>query len=112
MLRELGYDVIPVADGPAALAALEAADAPIDLLFTDVVLPGGMTGADLGHIARARWPDMKILFTTGYARDAIVHHGRLDMGVDLLPKPFGYADLAAKIREILDRPVERTEGVA
>ena len=83
-----------------------------DLLFTDVVLPGGMTGADLARAARIRWPDLKILFTTGYARDAIVHHGRLDAGVDLLTKPFGYTDLAAKIREVLDRTEERAEGVA
>jgi PAS domain S-box-containing protein len=112
VLRDLGYAVIAASDGPAALAALEAAEGPVDLLFTDVVLPGGMTGADLSRAARTRWPDLKILFTTGYARDAIVHHGRLDAGVDLLTKPFGYADLAAKIREVLDRAEERTEGVA
>lgn len=112
VLRDLGYDVIPASDGPAALAALESADDPVDLLFTDVVLPGGMTGADLGRAARQRWPGLKILFTTGYDRDAIVHHGRLDSGVDLLTKPFGYADLAAKVREILDRAEEPTEGVA
>jgi CheY-like chemotaxis protein len=112
VLRDLGYEVIAAGDGPTALAALEAADGPVDLLFTDVVLPGGMTGADLGQAARSRWPGLKILFTTGYARDAIVHHGRLDAGVDLLTKPFGYADLAAKVREVLDRAEERTEGVA
>ncbi|WP_311268554.1 ATP-binding protein [Sphingobium sp. WCS2017Hpa-17] len=112
VLRDLGYDVIAASDGPAALTALETAERPVDLLFTDVVLPGGMTGADLSRTARTRWPDLKILFTTGYARDAIVHHGRLDAGVDLLTKPFGYADLAAKIREVLDRAEERTEGVA
>jgi CheY-like chemotaxis protein len=112
VLRDLGYDVIAASDGPASLAALEAADRPVDLLFTDVVLPGGMTGADLGRAARQRWPGLKILFTTGYDRDAIVHHGRLDAGVDLLTKPFGYADLAAKIRDVLDRAEERTEGVA
>lgn len=112
VLRDLGYHVIDAADGPAALAALEAADRPVDLLFTDVVLPGGMTGADLAAAARTRWPDLRILFTTGYARDAIVHGGRLDAGIDLLTKPFGYRDLAAKVREVLDRVDGRTEGVA
>ncbi|WP_374909232.1 PAS domain S-box protein [Sphingobium sp. sgz301303] len=103
VLRDLGYHVVPTSDGPAALAALEAIDGRVDLLFTDVVLPGGMTGADLAHAARERWPGLRTLFTTGYARDAIVHHGRLDAGVELLPKPFSYAELAAKVREMLDR---------
>ena len=74
----------------------------VDLLFTDVVLPGGLTGADLVAAALKRGPGLKILFTTGYARNAIVHHGRLDPGVELLPKPFTYPDLAAKRRELLD----------
>ncbi|MGB3929240.1 MAG: ATP-binding protein, partial [Sphingobium sp.] len=103
VLRDLGYHVVPASDGPAALAALEAVDGGVDLLFTDVVLPGGMTGADLASAARERWPGLRTLFTTGYARDAIVHHGRLDPGVDLLPKPFSYTELAAKVRELLDR---------
>ncbi|SEQ52635.1 hybrid sensor histidine kinase/response regulator [Sphingobium sp. YR768] len=104
VLRELGYRVIPAIDGAAALAALEATEEPVDLLFTDVVLPGGMTGADLAHAAALHQPGLRTLFTTGYARDAIVHHGRLDAGIDLLPKPFSYSDLAAKVREVLDRP--------
>ncbi|WP_298398097.1 PAS domain-containing sensor histidine kinase [Sphingobium sp.] len=112
VLRELGYRVIPSADGPTALAALDAADAPIDLLFTDVVLPGGMTGADLARAARMRQPGLRTLFTSGYARDAIVHHGRLDTGVELLPKPFSYGELAARVREMLDRTEEREEGAA
>ena len=103
VLRDLGYHVVPASDGPAALAALEAVNGGVDLLFTDVVLPGGMTGADLASAARERWPGLRTLFTTGYARDAIVHHGRLDPGVDLLPKPFSYTELAAKVRELLDR---------
>ena len=87
MLRELGYRVIEAGDGPAALAALDAEREAIDLLVTDVVLPGGMTGAVLAAEAHAKRPDLRILFTTGYARNAIVHHGRLDPGVQLLPKP-------------------------
>ncbi|WP_420144166.1 ATP-binding protein [Sphingobium sp.] len=112
VLRDLGYHVIAAQDGPTALAALDTADRPVDLLFTDVVLPGGMTGADLAAAARTHRPGLKTLFTTGYARDAIVHDGRLDAGIDLLTKPFGYRDLAAKVREVLDRAEQRTEGVA
>jgi PAS domain S-box-containing protein len=102
VLRERGYRVIEAGDGPATLAALDAAPGAIDLLFTDVVLPGGMTGADLAAEAARRHPDLRILFTTGYARNAIVHHGRLDPGVALLPKPFTYGDLANKVRDMLD----------
>jgi len=103
VLRELGYRVIEAGDGPAALAAIDAEPGRIDLLFTDVVLPRGMTGAVLAAEAQAKRPDLKVLFTTGYARNAIVHHGRLDPGVQLLPKPFTYTDLAAKVRDVLDQ---------
>ncbi|WP_454885103.1 response regulator [Sphingomonas oryzagri] len=101
-LRELGYEVLEAGDAREALAVLEGRCGKIDLLFTDVVLPGGMTGSDLATKARASCPDLRVLFTTGYARDAIVHHGRLDAGVQLLPKPFAFDDLAAKVRDILD----------
>ena len=74
----------------------------MDLLFTDVVLPGGMTGAVLAEEAVRLRPGLKILFTTGYARNAIVHHGRLDPGVELITKPFSYSDLASRVRDILD----------
>ena len=101
VLRELGYQVLEAADGPAAMAVLEA-HGPVDLLFTDVVLPGGMSGAVLAKEAAKLQSGLKTLFTTGYARNAIVHHGRLDPGVDLITKPFSYADLAARVRDILD----------
>ena len=110
VLTELGYRVIEANDGPTALARLDEASPPVDMLFTDVVLPGGMTGADIASEALARHPGLKILFATGYARNAIIHHGRLDPGVELLTKPFAYADLASKVREILDR--EKAKGVA
>ena len=85
------------------LALLDAPDASrIALLFSDVVLPGGMTGADLASAARSLHPELKVLFTTGYARDVIVHGGRLDAGVALITKPFDFADLAARIRAMLD----------
>ena len=102
VLRELGYKVLEAADGPAALAVLEA-NGHVDLLFTDVVLPGGMSGAVLAKEAAKLQAGIKTLFTTGYARNAIVHHGRLDAGVDLITKPFSYADLAARVRDVLDR---------
>jgi CheY-like chemotaxis protein len=107
ILRELGYRVIEAHDGPSALRLLER-QAHVDLLFTDVVLPGGATGADVARDARALRPELKVLFTTGYARDAIVHHGRLDPGVELITKPFTYADLAVKVRDVLDSIADRS----
>lgn len=101
-LRELGYRVVEAHDGPSALRLLER-QTRVDLLFTDVVLPGGMTGAEVAAQARVLRPDLKVLFTTGYARNAIVHHGRLDQGVQLITKPFSYSDLAGKVRDVLDR---------
>jgi len=103
-LRELGYRVIEAHDGPSALRLLER-QARVDLLFSDVVLPGGMTGAQVAEQARKIRPQIKVLFTTGYARNAIIHQGRLDKGVRLITKPFSSADLATKIRNVLDEPV-------
>ena len=102
VLRELGYRVLEAHDGPSALRLLERQEGRVDLLFTDVVLPSGMTGAMLAEEARAVRPDLKVLFTTGYARNAIVHHGRLDAGVELITKPFSYSDLANRVRDLLD----------
>ena len=110
VLKELGYRVMEADNGAAALQALETASEPIDLLFTDVILPGGMTGADIAQQARAQQPGLRILFATGYARNAIIHHGRLDPGVELLTKPFTYAGLATKVREMLDRDDARQAG--
>ncbi len=108
-LRELGYRVIEAHNGPSALRLLED-QAQVDLLFTDVVLPGGLTGAQLAAQARALRPGLKVLFTTGYARNAIFHHGRLDKGVQLITKPFSFADLAAKVRDVLDGMARPLEG--
>jgi CheY-like chemotaxis protein len=74
----------------------------VRLLFTDVALPGGMTGRQLAEEAERRRPGLKVLYTTGYARNAIVHQGRLDPGVELIVKPFASAALADKIRHLLD----------
>jgi CheY-like chemotaxis protein len=93
--------VFEASDGPSALRLLE--QRRFDLVFSDVVLPGGMTGAQVVARAVQLWPDIKTLFTTGYARNAIVHHGRLDPGVQLITKPFTFDDLAAKVRDVLDQ---------
>jgi len=100
-LRELGYRVVEAHDGPSALRLLER-QTRVDLLFTDVVLPGGLTGAQVAAQARELRPELKVLFTTGYARNAIIHQGRLDKGVQLITKPFSFSDLAAKVRDMLD----------
>ncbi|MEA2996799.1 MAG: hypothetical protein QOG74_2348, partial [Alphaproteobacteria bacterium] len=75
----------------------------IDLLFTDVVMPGGMNGRALADEAVRRQPGLRVLFTTGYTRNAIVHHGRLDPGVEMIGKPFTYQELGTRIRAVLDR---------
>ena len=100
-LRDLGYRVLEARDGAAAIRILER-ERRIDLLFTDVVLPGGMTGAQVAAHATALRPALKVLYTTGYARNAIIHQGRLDRGVELIVKPFSSADLAARVRDLLD----------
>jgi CheY-like chemotaxis protein len=100
-LRELGYQVIEVENGRAGLQALDKHPA-ICVLFTDVGLPGGMNGRQLADEARKRRPDLKVLFTTGYARNAIVHDGRLDAGVELITKPFSQSTLSTKLRDIID----------
>jgi signal transduction histidine kinase/CheY-like chemotaxis protein len=101
IVGELGYRVLSAEDGASALALLET-HREVDLLFTDIVLPGGMNGRQLADVASRRHPGLKVLFTTGYARNAIVHQGRLDPGVEVAFKPFTYSELAAKIRRILD----------
>jgi signal transduction histidine kinase/DNA-binding response OmpR family regulator len=101
ILSELGYGVVEAADADAALAVLSG-DQRIDLLFTDVVLPG-RSGRALADEAEKLRPGLKVLFTTGYSRNAIVHHGRLDAGVQLITKPFTFDQLAARVRDTLDR---------
>jgi PAS domain S-box-containing protein len=101
VLRELGYQVLEAANGRSALEVLQATQ-DVDLLFTDVVLPEGMDGRRLADEVMRRRPGIKVLFTTGYTRNAIVHHGRLDPGVNLISKPFSFEGLAAKVREVLD----------
>jgi PAS domain S-box-containing protein len=101
VLRDLGYRVFGAPDGPSALRVLEQ-EAEVSLLFTDVGLPNGMNGRQLAEEAQRRRPQLKVLFTTGYARNAIVHHGHLDPGVELIVKPFTPAKLAARITRTLN----------
>jgi CheY-like chemotaxis protein len=101
VLTELGYQVLEAADGAAALAILRAG-AATDILFTDVVMPGGMNGRQLAEAGRALRPELKVLFTTGYTRNAIIHHGRLDPGVELISKPYSAEGLAKKLRQVID----------
>ena len=101
VLRELGYQVLEAPEAGKALELLKSRQ-DVRLLFTDVVLPG-LNGRQLADEALLARPDLKVLFTTGYTRNAIVHDGRLDPGVDLIGKPFTFAALAAKVRQILDR---------
>ena len=100
-LEELGYRVLQAGAGREALRIL--AEAPrVDLLFTDVVLPDGLDGRRLADEATRLKPGLKVLFTTGYTRNAIVHNGRLDPGVELVSKPYSAETLGAKVRMLLD----------
>ena len=114
MLRDEGYQVISTHEGASGLRLLDA-NPDVQMLFTDVVLPGGMNGRQLADEARRRRPDLKVLFTTGYTRNAIIHHGRLDADVDLITKPFTSEALVRKVRQILDMeakdPVTRVSAI-
>ena len=101
-LRDLNYRVREAPDGAAALALFESEPFRIDLLLTDIVMPG-MNGRQLADALHRCQSELKVLFITGYSRNAIVHQGRLDAGVSLLQKPLTRVMLAAKIREILDK---------
>ena len=101
-LRELGYRVLEAHDGASGLRLIERQADPIDLLFTDVVMPN-MTGRELADKARASQPGLKVLYTSGYTRDAIIHGGRLEPGVDMIAKPFTYHALGQQVRDVLDR---------
>jgi PAS domain S-box-containing protein len=102
-LREFDYRVLEAADAEAALGLLERGERKIDLLLTDVVLPG-KSGRQLADQVIKSRPDMKVLYMTGYSRNAIVHQGRLDLGVALIQKPIRAPLLTARIRDLLDGP--------
>ena len=109
MLGDLGYRVLTARDAASALAVIESG-LPIDLLFTDVVMPGTLTSAELARTARGRLPDLAVLFTSGYTENAIVHGGRLDPGVDLLAKPYSREALARRVRQALAMASERASS--
>ena len=99
-IRRLGYETVAARNAAEALETIDSGKR-VDLLFTDVIMPGGMNGRQLATEAQKRRPELKVLYTSGYTENAIVHHGRLDAGVLLLPKPYISADLARMIRTAL-----------
>jgi CheY-like chemotaxis protein len=99
-IKSLGYTALEAANAAEALVIIDA-DKDIDLLFTDVIMPGNMNGRQLADEAARRRPDLKTLFTSGYTENAIVHHGRLDSGVLLLAKPYRKSELAKMLRTAL-----------
>jgi CheY-like chemotaxis protein len=100
-LGELGFDTLEAADGAEALSIIDEGKVAIDLLLTDVVMPG-MTGRELTEAARARNPGLRVLYMSGYPSDVIARNGRLETGVVLLSKPFTMQALAARVHEMLD----------
>jgi PAS domain S-box-containing protein len=101
VLQEQGYRVFEAEDGPSGLRILHSSE-KIDLLITDVGLPGGMNGRQVADAARGKRPDLKILFITGYAENAVVGNGHLDPGMHVITKPFVTTTLANKVRELID----------
>ncbi|CAD7023830.1 hybrid sensor histidine kinase/response regulator [Pseudorhizobium endolithicum] len=111
LLTELGYKVLKAKDADSALAIVESG-APIDLLFTDVVMPGRLKSRDLARKAKERLPMLGVLFTSGYTENSIVHGGRLDPGVNLLSKPYTREALARKIRQAIEQGREKQAAIA
>ena len=103
-IRSLGYTTLSARNAAEALAVIDS-EPGIELLFTDIIMPGARNGRQLADAAQAKKPDLKVLYTSGYTENAIVHHGRLDSGVLLLAKPYRKADLARMLRRALDGKV-------
>lgn len=100
LLSDLGYAAIEAADGAAGLRVLQS-DARIDLVVTDVGLPGGMNGRQMIDLARVGRPTLRTLFITGFAENALLNNGQLEPGMSVLTKPFAMDVLAARIRELI-----------
>lgn len=100
-LISLGYEVSEAPDGPAALEVIRARS-DIDLLFADIVMPGGKSGRELAEAALLLRPELRILFTSGHSEDSVVQSGRLDRGSNLLQKPYRRHELAGRLRRIFD----------
>jgi PAS domain S-box-containing protein len=111
MLSDLGYRVLKATDAGSALNVIESG-IPIDLLFTDVVMPGELKSPELARKARARLPGIAVLFTSGYTENSIVHGGKLDAGVELLSKPYTRETLARKIRHVIGNEKQRGQAPA
>jgi len=103
LMSDLGYNVFEAGDGAAAMSILEL-ECHIDLLFTDVILPGGMNGEAIADAAPAHHLNVKVMYMSGFTQDALIHQGKLSNDVVLLHKPFRLADLANKLRQALDGP--------
>jgi CheY-like chemotaxis protein len=103
LLRGLGYTVLEASNGAEALLLAEKHAAAIDLLMTDVVMPG-ISGRELAERLRAIHPELKVLFTSGYTDDIVVYHGVADQSLNFIGKPYSFQDLARKIRDILAPP--------
>ncbi len=103
ILEKLGYGVLAATTPGEALRLVEQEARPIDLLFTDVIMPG-MNGQELAKLLKSRYPRIKTLFMSGYTANVITHHGVLDAGVQFIQKPFSMQDLAVRIRRVLDNP--------
>jgi CheY-like chemotaxis protein len=101
ILQERGYTVIEASDGAKALDLCQEHKETIDLLLTDVIMPGGIDGRDLAEQIVHYWPRIKVLYMSGYTDEVIAHHGALDPGVNFIQKPFGSDNLARKIRDVL-----------
>ncbi len=109
LLETAGYSVLVAANGEEALACIERQDAPVHLVLTDLVMPG-MGGRELAKRLSARFPKLKIVFTSGYTDDAILHQGPFDDGTHFLGKPYTMAGLRTKVRNVLDSPGDRPTG--
>jgi CheY-like chemotaxis protein len=101
-LEDLGYSCLEAGDGPSGLRILES-NARIDLLVTDVGLPGGLNGRQVADAARQLRADLRILFVTGYAENAVLNHGHIERGMEVLTKPFAVEELARRVRGLLQQ---------
>jgi CheY-like chemotaxis protein len=102
VLQENGYQVIEAEDGATGLKILQSERTRVDLLISDVGLPGGMNGRQVADAARTMRPALKVLFITGYAENAVVGNGLLDSGMAIITKPFEMAAFVNKVRELID----------
>lgn len=101
-ISSLGYKTLAAPDGRSALDIMEDSARPVDVLFTDIILPGGMNGVKLAEVASAQRPGLRVLYTSGYTENAIIHSGTVDEGIELLNKPYRREELARLLRRVLD----------